>query len=229
MTRRASQAAALRRQVLDPPSLIRDAFHELGNRLAMVRLTAHIESRGQPSPGGAPLREIEDLAAQCGALLALTRALVGRRPSTRLRVSPAAILDGLEGVLADRPRDHVNVRVTRPRGLPDVRVDAELLHHILLYLALGALEAVRPRGQIRLFARRPGRSVVLVLEDDAEPIDYAMSEGEAPRSGRALGLRLAAVLLGRSGGRVAVARRRQGNRIELHLRPAAGRPLRRRA
>ncbi len=135
----------------------------------------------------------------------------------------------MERVLADRPRDRVRVRVPRPRGLPDVRVDAELLHHVLLALCLGALEAVRPRGEVRLSARKSGASVALVLEDDAEPIDFEAAEGEAPRSGRALLLRLAVVLLARSGGRVAVARRRRGNRIELQLRAAAGRSVRPRA
>jgi C4-dicarboxylate-specific signal transduction histidine kinase len=215
--------------VLDSPSLARDAFHELANRLAMVRLTAHIEGRGNRGPAGTPLREIEELAAQSGALLAATRALVGRRPPSRIRVSPVSILDGVADVLADRPPDRVSIRAPRPRGLPDVRVDAELLHHLLLSLALGALEAVGPRGKLELKARKSGRNVVLILEDDAEPIDLEAPEGEAPRGGRALGLRLAAVLLARSGGRVMVAPRQRGNRIEIHLRAAAGVSVRRRA
>jgi C4-dicarboxylate-specific signal transduction histidine kinase len=204
-------------------------FHELANRLAMVRLTAHVEGRERRGPAGAPLREIEAVAAQCGVLLASTRALVGRRASPRSRVSPATILDGLASVLGDRPPDRVSVRVRRPRGVPDVRVDAELLHHLLLFIAFGALEAVRPRGKVELFARKVGREVVLILEDDAEPIDLELGEGEAPRAGRALGLRLASVLLARSGGRVSVAPRKRGNRVEVRLRAAAGRSVRQRA
>jgi K+-sensing histidine kinase KdpD len=195
----------------------------------MVRLTAHVEGRETRGRAGAPLREIEEIAAQCGVLLAATRALVGRRASPRLRVSPAALLDGLAGVLADRPPDRVSVRVRRPRGVPDVRVDADLLHHLLLFLALGALEAARPKGKVELFARKAGREVILILEDDAEPIELEGGEGEAPRVGRALGLRLASVLLARSGGRVSVAPRKRGNRIEVRLRAAAGRSVRRRA
>lgn len=228
-SRAPAAARPLSKQVLDPPSLARDAFHELANRLAMVRLTAHVEGRERRGPEGAPLHGIEAMAAQCGVLLAATRALVGRRSSPRLRVSPATMLDGLADILADRPPDRVSVRVPRTRGVPDVRVDADLLHHLLLCLAFGALEASRPRGKVELFARKVGREVVLVLEDDAEPIDFEVGEGEAPRAGRALGLRLAAVLLARSGGRVSVVRRKRGNRIQVHLRAAAGRSVRRRA
>jgi C4-dicarboxylate-specific signal transduction histidine kinase len=222
-------ARPLPKQVLDPPSLARDAFHELANRLAMMRLTAHVEGRAQRGSAGAPLREIEEVAAHCGVLLTATRALVGRRASPRLRVSPTTLLDGLAGVLSDRSPDRVSVRVRRPRGVPDVRVDAELLHQLLLSLALGALEASRPRGKVELFARKVGREVILVLEDDAEPIDLELGEGEAPRAGRALGLRLASVLLARSGGRLSVAPRKRGNRIEVRLRAAAGRSVRQRA
>jgi C4-dicarboxylate-specific signal transduction histidine kinase len=195
----------------------------------MVRLIAHVEGRELRGPAGAPLRGIEEIVAQCGVLLAATRALVGRRGAPRLRVSPATMLDGLAAILADRSPDRVSVRVPRPRGVPDVRVDAELLHHLLLLLSFGALEAARPRGKVELSARKAGREVILILEDDAEPIDFEVGGGEAPRVGRALGLRLASVLLARSGGRVSVVPRKRGNRIEVRLRAAAGRSVRRRA
>lgn len=220
-------ARSLPRRVLDPPSLPRDTFHELANRLSMLRLTAHVEGRERSGRAAAPLREIEELAAQCGALLAATRSLVGFRPGSRQRVAPVTILDGLAGALADRCSDRVSLRVVRSRGLPDVRVDAELLHHLLIALAYGALEAVRPRGRVRLSARKAGGRVALVLEDDAEPIDLAIADGAPPRAGRALGLRLATALLARSGARVALAPLRRGNRIELLLPAAAGRSVRR--
>ncbi|MEN8180941.1 MAG: hypothetical protein ABFS46_00240 [Myxococcota bacterium] len=226
--RTAGSARLLPRRFLEPASLPRDAFHELANRLAVARLTAYVEGREQPGPAGASLREVEGLTAQCGVLLAALRALVGRRERARVRVSPATLLDGLGGVLADRPRDRIELKVRRPRGLPDVLVDAELLHHLLLAIAYGALEAVGPRGSVHLFARREGRSVALVIEDDGKPLDLDEVE-DTPRSGRGLLLRLAAVLLAEDGARVALARRRVGTRIEVRLRAAAGRPIRRRA
>jgi hypothetical protein len=184
----------------------------------MLRLRAAApRARGESEAG--LRRDVELLSAQAGALVGALRALVGSRVRTPVQVPPARLLEGVVQALQETPHGRVRVGAVRARGLPDLEADAELLHHLLLGLGLGAIEAAAPRGRLELSARREGRRVALRLADDAPPIELSAADGP-PRRGRAFGLRLAAVLLAREGGSLAVASTRRGNRIELRL-PAA--------
>jgi hypothetical protein len=101
--------------------LLTAVAHEVGNLLAAVRLSAHLlphAAEARERARGA--RQIEQLAAQAGELLAQVRPLLAARPA-RGAVPPSEVLDGVRGALADAPgAERLDVRAA-PRGLPDVR------------------------------------------------------------------------------------------------------------
>jgi len=203
----------------DVTALVLAICHEVGNLLAAARLAAHLAGREPVAPDTAPV-QIEDLAAEAGALLAQIRPLLARRPA-RTRVAPEQLLKALERALADRAHGDVRLEVKIPRSLPDVDVDPDAFYHGLLTLALGALEATRPQGRVRVFAQRADGGVGFVVEDDGPPSD---PEG-SPSRGRGLALELVRRVARRCGGRATRRPRRRGTRIEVWL--AAAKPARR--
>ena len=98
-----------------------------------------------------------------------------------------------------------------------MRVEAELVHHLLIVLVHQAMEAAGPRGRVRVRASEGTGRVVLHLDDDGPPLELAEEDGTPLRRGRPLGVRLGAELLRRTGGSLGVVRRLRGNSVELRL------------
>jgi signal transduction histidine kinase len=206
------------REVLSPEDLVRALCHDVGNLLAAVRLTAHLDSTevaGRDRVSAS--REIEDLAAQAGTLLAHVRPLLAGASIVRVPVSPAEVLTALTRALKDREMGGAALSLARGRNLPDVRVDPDALYHLLLTLVRGALEAAAPDGQVRVSAKQRGRRVILSVIDSGRQLDLdEFRSGQTPR-GRELTVRVADAVLRLMGGRATVEPQRRGTRIDLFL------------
>ena len=198
--------------------LVRALCHDVGNLLAAVRLSAHLHpSAGTEAERVAASREIEELAAQAGSLLAHVRPLLAGSSIGRLRVSPGEVLSAVTRALKDREMGNATLSIARGRSLPDVRVDPDALYHLLLTLIRGSLEAVAPDGRVRVSARHQGRRVILSVIDSGRQIDLdELRWGSAP-SGRELAVRIADAVLRLMGGRASAELERRGTRVDLFL------------
>ncbi len=197
---------------------MRALCHDVGNLLAAVRLSAHLLSNDIVETDRLSLsRDIEDLSAQAGALLAQVRPLLAGTTLTRLPVSPAEVLMALCRALVEGRTGDATLSIARGRNLPDVRVDPDALYHILLLLVRGSLEAVAPDGRVRVSGRHQGRRVILSVTDDGRPLDLdQVRRGPTPR-GRELAIRVADAVLRLMGGRAAAEPQKRGSRIDLFL------------
>jgi len=202
--------------------------HEVGNLLAAMRLSAYLLPAADARERARGARQIEQLAAQAGELLAQVRPLLSDSRSGAA-VAPAGVLEGVRRALADAPgSERLDVRPA-PRGLPDVRVDPDALLHALLTLVRGALEAVVDGGRVLLRAGRSGRRISFEITDTGRPFEPAPPR-TLPR-GRALAVRLAGAALRGEGGAAEARPGRRGTRVRVLVAPAAaarGKPKARR-
>jgi signal transduction histidine kinase len=195
--------------------------HEVGNLLAAIRLSAHLLPHAEPRERARGAREIEQLAAQAGEILAQLRPLVAGAPGRGAALAPSEVLEGVRRAFSDAPgAERFSVRPA-PRGLPDVRVDPDALLHALLTLVRGAVEASAERGPVTLRARRDGPGVTFEVRDSGPPLS-ASPRGFPPR-GRALAVRLADAALRPDGGRATVTSSRSGVRVRVFVKPAQAR------
>jgi C4-dicarboxylate-specific signal transduction histidine kinase len=195
--------------------LVRAIVHEAGNLLAAVRLSGHFlggELAGDERIGMS--RDIELLAGQAGALLAQIRPLL-TASTERVRVPTAALLEGIGGVV-DGGVAEGRLKVARGRGLADVRVDADAVHQLLVVLVSAALAEGPAESRVQVKAREEGRRVVLSVTDDGTRLEMPSRKGGTSR-GRELTLAVADAVLRANGGRLALAKRRRGNQVELWL------------
>ncbi len=207
---------------LSPQDLVRALCHDVGNLLAAVRLSAHLLANDIAETERLSVsRDVEDLAARAGALLAQVRPLLAGATLARVRVSPAEVLMALTRALKDRRTGGATLSIARGRKLPDVRVDPDALYHLLLTLVHGSLDAAAPNGRVRVSAKHQGRRVILSVSDDGRQVDLdELRRGSTPR-GRELAIRVADAVLRRMGGRAAAELQRRGTRIDLFLPAAA--------
>jgi signal transduction histidine kinase len=198
--------------------LVRALCHDVGNLLAAVRLSAHLLSNDIAETDRVSIsRDIEELAALSGALLAHVRPLLAGATLSRVRVSPAEVLTALTRALIGRRPGGAALSVARGRNLPDVRVDPDAFYHLLLTLVHGSLEAAASGGRVRITAKHQGRRVIFSVLDDGPPVDLEeIRRGSTPR-GRELAIRVADAVLRLMGGRAAAELRRRGTRIDLFL------------
>jgi signal transduction histidine kinase len=198
--------------------LIAALCHDIGNLLAAVRLSAHLLSHDVDEAERLSVaRDVEDLAALAGALLAQVRPLLAGDTLSSVRVSPAEVLTALHRALKERRAGGAELSIARGRGLPDVRIDPDAVYHLLLTLVHGALEAAGPGGRVRVSAKHQGRRVILSVADDGRQVDLeGIRHGARPR-GRELAIRVADAVLRGMGGRATAELRRRGTRIDLFL------------
>jgi len=203
---------------LSPEDLVRALCHDVGNLLAAVRLSAHLLATEISEAERSSLtRDLEDLAAVAGALLAHIRPLLSGATLARVQVSTAEVLLALTRAREQRKPGRAVLSIARGRGLPDVRVDPEALHHLLLTLLHGSLEAAGPGGRVRVSAKQEGRRVILSVIDDGSPLDLDQARSGLMPGGRELAIRVAEAVLRLMGGRATAEPRRRGTRIDLFL------------
>ena len=198
--------------------------HELGNLLAGIRLTTHFLG-GRVSEGERRklARETELLTAQAGAWVALIRPLRAQRP-TQSRLAPAELLGALERSVTELLESPDQLRIPKGRGLPDVRIDSDAVHHLLVLLVAGAISESDGR-RVRIMLREESRHVVMTVADATRRIPVG-PDGPSPR-GRELARLVGDELLRIAGGRLVVAATSRGNRLELWLPRAPRAPARR--
>jgi len=186
--------------------------HEVGNLLAAMRLSAYLLPAAETRERARGARQIEQLAAQAGELLAQVRPLLSES-RVGAAIPPMEVLEGVRRALADAPGVERLVVKPAPRGLPDVRVDPDALHNALLTLVRGALEAAADGGKVVLRAGRSGRRVCFEIADTGRPFEPAPPR-TLPR-GRALAVRLAAAALRADGGTAEARPGRSGSRMRV--------------
>lgn len=203
--------------------LVLGLCHEIGNVLAATRLAAHLVANDLAGPDLAQAAAgIEVEAARAGALLGQIRPLLAGRALRRLRVSAAEVLDALErslGAAASGPRQ---LAIRKPRNVPDLSVDPDALHHVLVALVLAAAESVPTNGHVTVSARRGEAAIVVTVEDDGRPLEARPPAGAPLRRGRQLVLAAAAAVVRTQGGSLRVEPRARGGgtRVRITLRSA---------
>jgi signal transduction histidine kinase len=202
----------------DPVRLTLALCHEVGNFLAAARLSAHLIGReSDPARIRAGAEDIDTVTTQAGAIVAHLRPLLADAPASRLHVDPREILAALErAVTQPAPRGPV-LDLRSQDDLPDVRVDADALHHLLVTLVLGAWEASPPDGRVRVEAEVDEGELVFAVTDTGRPYDAETPDERVGPRGRGLLLDVAATLVGRWGGGVYVETGQAGTRVELRL------------
>lgn len=184
--------------------------HEVGNLLAAVRLSAHLLPAASTREREASVLDLERWVAHAGELLALARPIVAASRGGHARVSVAEVLEGVGRVLLEPGELLGQLEVARaPRGVPELRVDLDALHHVLRVL-VRALFAAQGEGGVRLRAGRRGARVDFVIESSSR----TRSRGEATVVG------IADAALRPDGGRVTQDTTRAGTRYRISL-PAA--------
>lgn len=161
--------------------------------------------------------EVDHLCARTAALLAHVRPLLSPAPSLVDTVLPAELLSSLQELMAEHGVRGARLDFQADADLPALRVDREVLHHLLQSLVFAALEAVAGRGSVALRAEERGGEVAFVVEDDGEVNEDPAGWRDQMRRGRPLLCAVADTTLRKRGGHVEVARRDGRTRIELLL------------
>ncbi len=161
--------------------------HEVGNILAAIRL----HSRFVDEKSVARISELTDRA---GSLVALVRPLLSDPPPSLPALDPLELLEALQRGLDDVGSARVRVELKSAVDLPGVAADGETLRHLLMADLLAALENLPAGERVRVVAQPSPDGVAFVLEVPG-----------VESAGRALARALAAEILGKSGGSVAVS------------------------
>ncbi|HME72114.1 MAG TPA: hypothetical protein VKM54_19925 [Myxococcota bacterium] len=188
-----------RRKAFPAAELVLAICHEVGNLLAAARLSAHLlPHTGEEDQGMA--EALEDLSAQAGWLLSHVRPLLTDDPESRIHVSPSSVLGAVARALRDGSGAASSPEVQVPEGLPEVWVDPDALHHVLLTLVRSGHEAMEGSKETVVSARRRGRSVVFTVRNGAARARARGSRSAGPPRGRTLALEIARALAVRDGG-----------------------------
>ncbi len=193
---------------------IRPVTHEIGNLLAGIRLTTHFlaeppEETKEGVPGPA---DVERLATEAGAWVALIRPL-REGTLTRRSVAASELLAAARRSVQDMASAPRRIRIAHGRGAPDLYIDPDAVHQLLILLLCGALSAERARARVEV---REERSAVVISVIDSGLAIPERPSGPSPR-GRELALCVADAVLRAGGGRIVRPPHRRGNRVELWL------------
>jgi hypothetical protein len=176
--------------------------HEVGNLLAAVRLSSHLLPYKDEEDKGMA-ETLEDLAAQAGTLLAHVRPLLGDDPKSRIRVSPSNVLVAVARALHEDSNHSPAPEVQAPEGLPEVQVDPDALHHVLITL-VRSTRGSGEDGRAVVSARREGRRVVFTVRDGAARTPARRDSAAGAPRGRALALQIARALVLRDRGVISI-------------------------
>ena len=205
----------------DPVDLALALCHEVGNLLAAARLSAYLVAREEDRAEIlASAEDIETVATQAGAALAHIRPLLRGDAAARLHVDPAELLEAASRSVEQPSARSLRVETSRAADLPDVLVDPDGLHRLLVTLVLAAWDASPEGGVVSLGASAEGSRVVFAVQHAGRPWEEPQEHDAVGPRGRGLALRVAATLAARWDGEVRVVPLDGGTRIEIRL-PAA--------
>ncbi|SNS56393.1 sensor histidine kinase [Sphingopyxis indica] len=183
-------------------ALLSSIGHDL--RTPLTGVTAAIEAIADEHPDTAALpvarAEVSRLRRFLDNLVELVRLDAG---GVRLDLTPVDLTDVVAAVVHDLKEPlrghHINFQV--PAGLPLVRVDERLLHHILLNLLANAIQYGGSAGPIDIVGRRTPDAVTLTVRDRGEGLEpgtertifdtFAQGKGSDRHGGSGLGLAIA--------------------------------------
>ncbi|WOF42239.1 sensor histidine kinase KdpD [Sphingopyxis indica] len=183
-------------------ALLSSIGHDL--RTPLTGVTAAIEAIADEHPDTAALpvarAEVSRLRRFLDNLVELVRLDAG---GVRLDLTPVDLTDVVAAVVDDLKEPlrghHINFQV--PAGLPLVRVDERLLHHILLNLLANAIQYGGSAGPIDIVGRRTPDAVTLTVRDRGEGLEpgtertifdtFAQGKGSDRHGGSGLGLAIA--------------------------------------
>lgn len=206
---------------------MRSLVHEVGNLLAAVRMSGHFlggEISGADRQQLA--REVEMLAALAGACIAQIRQLLGENMDRRTQLALGPLLNGAARTVQEVLPDPSCLALRVHKRLPEVRVDADGFHHLLVLLLIGSVTAsTRQDVKVRMATAVEERRVIVRITDDGPPLHEIPTEARPGRRGRELWLSIAGAVLRAGGGGMRITPRRRGTQVELLL-AAVRHPLR---
>jgi nitrogen-specific signal transduction histidine kinase len=202
----------------DGRELVFALCHEVGNLVGAVRLQAHLIDAGIGARELAQASlDLDHLSARSAALLAHIRPLLSGAPVEVDAVEPEELLRSLEALMYDHGGRGVSLDFGAEASLPTLRVDREVLHHLLQSLLYATLESAVPRDSVSMRVVRHGDGVAFELEDDAEVDESPAEWREQAGRGRPLLYAVAQHLLDERGGRLEITRREGRTRVVLEL------------
>jgi len=201
---------------------VRSLVHEVGNLLAAVRMSGHFLGGDLPAADREHMgREVEMLAALAGACIGQIRTLLGENVDRRSRLALAPILENAARTVEEVLPDASCIGVRVHKRLPDVRVDADAFHHLLVLLLIGSATArASPGVKVRVTTAREGHRVIVRVSDNGPPLHEVPTAARPGRRGRELWLSIADAVLRVDGGAVRITPRRRGTLVELLLSAA---------
>lgn len=180
-------------------ALLSSIGHDL--RTPLTGVTTAIEAMGDEHPDAAALpvarAEVARLRRFLDNLVELVRLDAG---GVKLDLTPVDLTDIVAAVVHDLKDSlrgyHIDFQV--PAGLPLVRVDERLLHHILLNLLANAIQHGGNAGPIGIIGRRTLDAVTLTIRDRGKGLEpgtertifdtFAQGKGGDRHGGSGLGL-----------------------------------------
>jgi signal transduction histidine kinase len=192
--------------------------HEISNLVAAIRLQAHLLDEDLDARGLAVSSlEIDDLSARSAALLALIRPVLSEvvEEEPPAPISAGVIAHGFERALVEHGGRGFDIDFEAEAELPEVVIDSEVLHYILLMLAYGAMEAMESGGKIRVEVASRENEVVFAIEDLADEDREHLQWRGASLRGRALECAVSDHILVKRHTRFDVRRQGDCNRTEI--------------
>lgn len=185
-------------QAASPNDLVFAVCHEIGNLLAAARLEASLlDASGSRAVLTTASERISEISARAGSLLALVRPLLDATSLRALATDPVEMLRGLRRGLDASLDARVVIDLDSAKGLPDVAVAADMLHHLLLNAIFFGLEAAEGQGETRVRAWADGGRVAFEVEDRGRP---PLGDDSGGLRGRPLTHAIARTLLVGQGG-----------------------------
>lgn len=205
----------------DSVQLVLALCHEIGNLLAAARLSAYLVGRDAAAePVRTSAEDIQTLCSQAGAALAHLRPLLTGSETRPVRVAPEEVLQAVGRSLARGGGYAPLVELTVEDALPDVEVDPDALHQLLVTLVLSAWDAAPEGCRVRLDALEEDGLLRFRIEDGGEPYRAEKVDPRIGPRGRTLALEVAATVLDAWRGHVDVRSGEKGTRVDVCLPPA---------
>jgi len=190
--------------------------HEVGNFLAASRLEAYLLRAGADESDIARAKEtISGVSSRSGSLLAMIRPLLSPATTPTDSLEAIEVLDRLHRGLDDDGASRVGLEMKAAVELPEVSVNSDALHNMLLTEIYLALDSLPPEGVVSVSACAVKEDVIFWVEHRA-----GSSEAEDPAmlSGRSLAVACASMILSRTGGGVEVTRDAGSLRVSYRVR-----------
>ncbi len=197
----------------DVHELVFALCHEIGNLLAASKLATYLLTPGTSDEDlSHATGTISRVASRSGSLLAQIRPLLDPSMSPAENLETMLVLDRLHRGLDDECVKRVSLDLKSAALLPDVRVNPESIHHILLTEIYSALAAEEPDGRVAISTREHAGAIAFQVDHDTSD---RVCQGSGMLAGHPLARACAAAVLAAHGGGVEVAERDGSTRVSF--------------